>query len=97
MHRSTARARFAPAAPATERCLVAAAAALLLIAAMSGFGCAAERTPVSAVPQRYSYIDDGRTLGPAPAPAATADGFLRPTIDRPADSLRATAAVERFQ
>ncbi|MEM1210416.1 MAG: hypothetical protein AAGI54_14240, partial [Planctomycetota bacterium] len=82
MARSIARPARAP-LPA-DRALLAAAAALLAAAALACLGCAAERTPVSAVPPSFSHVEEGRTLGPpSPARASVADRFLRPTVDRP--------------
>lgn len=81
-----------------KRLYALSAAALLGVAALACVGCAVERSPVTAVPPSYSHVDDGRAITPAaPAPAAMADRFLRPTVDRPVASLNATAAADRFE
>ncbi|MEM0914849.1 MAG: hypothetical protein AAGK09_09600 [Planctomycetota bacterium] len=81
-----------------DRTVVLAAAAALALAVLACVGCAAEREPVTAVAPSYSHVRDGRAINPAaPAPATMAQRFLRPAIDRPAESLNATAAADRFE
>jgi hypothetical protein len=67
------------------------------LAGPMGVGCAAERQPLTAVPQRYSYVQQGVRL-PEPAPrVSAADRYLDATADRPARSLRTSAEAARSE
>jgi len=73
------------------------APACLAVGCLGFVGCAAERQPLTAVPQRYSYAAEGVTLGEPAERASSADRFLNSTVDRPSGSMGSTAAAAGFE